>query len=61
MYVDISEKLNQEGVLDLMKRRQESWKGRVEEMSIEKTTKVGGVVGKRSRGGPHLRWIDNFN
>ena len=32
---DIRERLNQ-GVLDLVKRGQESWKGRREEMSIEK-------------------------
>ena len=37
--VDIRGRLNQEGVLDLVKRRRESWKGRLEEMNIEKTTK----------------------
>ena len=60
---DIREILNQEGVLDLVKRRQESWKGRLEEMSIEKTTKkvfVGEMEGKRPRGRPCLRWIDNI-
>ena len=47
-----------------MKRRQESWKGRLEEMSIEKTTNidfVGEMEGKRPRGAPRLRWIDNLN
>ena len=29
--VVIRERLNQEGVLDLVKRRQESWKGRLED------------------------------
>ena len=62
---DIRERLNQEGVtvLDLVKRRQESWKGRLEEMSFEKTTKkvfVGEMKGKRPRGRPRLRWIDYF-
>ena len=60
---DIRERLNQEGVLDLVKRRQESWKGRLEEMSYEKTTKkvfVGEMEGNRPRGRPRLRWIDNF-
>ena len=55
--------MNQEGVIDLVKRRQESWKGRLEDMSFEKTTKkvfVGEMEGKRPRGRPHLRWIDNF-
>ena len=61
--VEIREMLNQECVLDLAKRRQESWKGRLEEMSIEKTTNkdfVGEMEGKRPRGAPRLRWIDNF-
>ena len=60
---DIRERLNQEGVLDLVKRRQESWKSRLEEMSYEKTMKkvfVGEMEGKRPRGRPRLRWIDNF-
>ena len=37
--VDIRERLTQEGVLDHVKRRQESWKGSLEEMNSEKTTK----------------------
>ena len=52
--VDIRERLNQ-GVLDLVKKRQESWKGRLDEMSTEKTTKkviVGEMEGKRPRGRP---------
>ena len=60
---DIRERLNQEGVLDLVKRRQESWKSRLEEMNFEKTMKkvfVGDMEGKRPRGRPRLRWIDNF-
>ena len=60
---DIRERLNQEGVLDLVKKRQESWKSRLEEMSFEKTMKkvfVGEMEGKRPRGRPRLRWIDNF-
>ena len=60
---DIRERLNQEGVTDLVKRRQVSWKSRLEEMSFEKTTKkvfVGEMEGKRPRGRPRLRWIDNF-
>ena len=62
--VDIRERLSQEGVLDLVKRRQESWRGRLEEMSSEKTTKkvfVGEMERKRPRERPRLRWIDNFH
>ena len=55
--VVIRERFNQ-GVLHLAKRRQESWKGRLEVMSIEKTTKkvfVEEMEGKRPRGRPRLR------
>ena len=60
--VDIRERLNQEDVLDLVKRSEESWRGRLEEVSIEKTAKkvfVGDLEGMRLRGRPLLRWIDN--
>ena len=49
------EKLRQEGVLDMVKSRQEKWKIRREEMSLERTNKkifVGEVEGKRPRGRP---------
>ena len=36
--VDVREKLRQEGVLDMVKSRQEKWKIRMEEMSLERTT-----------------------
>ena len=45
--VGIRERLNQ-GVLDLVKRRQESWKGRLKEMSIEKTRYICWRDGGRS-------------
>ena len=60
--VDIRERWNQEDVLDLVKRSEESWRGRLEEVSIEKTAKkgfVGDMEGTRLRGRPLLRWIDN--
>ena len=37
--VDVREKLRQESVLDMVKSRQEKWKIRMEEMSLERTTK----------------------
>ena len=61
--VDAREKLQQEGVLDTVKSRQEKWKIRMEEMSLERTTKkifVGEMEGKRPRGRPRLKWTDNF-
>ena len=36
---DVREKLRQEGVLDMVKSRQEKWKIRMVEMSLERTTK----------------------
>ena len=37
--MDVREKLQQESVLDMVKSRQEKWKIKVEEMSLERTTK----------------------
>ena len=37
--VDIRVRLKQEGVLDLMKKRQQNWKQKVEEMSNNRVTK----------------------
>ena len=48
---------------DMVKSRQEKWKIRMEEMSLERTTKkifIGEMEGKRLRGRPRLRWTDNF-
>ena len=36
---DIRQRLGQEGILDLIRRRQEIWKCRLEEMSSERTTR----------------------
>ena len=61
--VDIREKLRQEGVLGMVKSRQERWRVRMEEMSWERTTRKtfeGEMGGKRPRGRPRLRWTDNF-
>ena len=55
--------LQQEGVLDMVKSRQVKWKARLENMSMERTTKKifdGEMQGKRPRGRPRLRWTDNF-
>ena len=53
----------QVGVLELVGRRQEEWKGRLDMMENGRCTKKvyeGVVEGKRPRGRPRLRWIDNF-
>ena len=46
------------GVLDMVKSRQKKWKIRVEEISLEGTTRkifVGEMEGKRPRGRPKLK------
>ena len=60
---DIRLRLGQEGILNVVKRSQEKWKKRLEEMNDDRTTnKVfkGELEGKRPRGRRRKRWIDNF-
>ena len=61
--VDIREKLQQEGVSDMMKSRQEKLKAGLKNMTVERTKKKSfesEMQGKRPRGRPRLRWTDNF-
>ena len=62
--VDIRVRLKEEGVLDMMKKRQQNWKQKVEEMSNNGLTKKiydGEVPGRRQRGRPRKRWSCNFD
>ena len=59
----IRKRFGQEGTLDLVKRRQEKWLTRLQQMNNDRTTKVvftGDVEGKRPRRRPPRRWLDNF-
>ena len=59
----IRERLGQEGILDLVTRRQEKWLTRLQEMNNDRTTKkvfIGDLEGKRPRGRPPRRWLDHF-
>ena len=59
----IRERLGQDSILDLVKRRQEKWLTRLQEMNNDRTTKevfTGDLEGKRPRGRPLRRWLDNF-
>ena len=59
----IRQHLGQESVLDVIRRRQEIWKGKMNEMSSDRVTKkvyVGEIEGRRPRGRPRMRWSDNF-
>ena len=58
----IREKLGQDGILDLVKRRQEKWLTRLQEMNNDRTRKkvfIGDFEGKRPRERPP-RLLDNF-
>ena len=62
--VDLSDRLEHEGVLDLVKRRQQRWKQRLEEMDDSRITKRvydGEIAGRRPRGRPRKRWTNNFD
>ena len=59
----IRQHLGQESVLDVIRRRQENWKGILNEMNSDRVTKkvyVGEMEGRRLRGRPRMRWSDNF-
>ena len=61
--VDLRVRLRQEGVLDLVNRRQQKWKQRLEEMSSSRVMKIvydGEVPGKCPRGRARMRWTNNF-
>ena len=62
--VDIRGRLKQEGVLDMVKKRQQNWKQKVEEMSNNRVTKKiydGEIPGMPPRGRPGKRWSCNFD
>ena len=59
----IRQHLGQESVLDVIRRRQENWKDKLNEMSSDRVTKkvyVGEMEGRRPRVRPRMRWSDNF-
>ena len=63
MNVHFRGRLRQEGVLDLVKRRQQNWKQRLEEMSSSGVIKIvydGEIPGRRPRVRPRRRCKNNF-
>ena len=57
--------MGQVGVLEMVKKRQDEWEGRLERMGSERCNKrafEGVVDGRRPRGRPQLRlrWLDNL-
>ena len=62
--VDLRGRLKQEGVLDTVKKWQQNWKQRVEEMSTNRVIRKiydGEIPGRRPRGRPRKRWRCNFD
>ena len=62
--VDLRGRLKQEGVLDTVKKRQQNWKQRVEEMSTDRVTRKiydEEIPGRRPRGRPRERWRCNID
>ena len=60
---EVREKLGQEAVTDMMRRRQSRWLEKLTEMDNGRLVKKvfeDEVEGKRPRGRLHKRWIDNF-
>ena len=62
--VDLRGRLKQDGVLDTLKKRQQNWQQRVEEMSTNRVTKKiydGEIPGRRPQVRPRKRWSCNFH
>ena len=61
--VDNRARLKQDGVLDMVKKRQQNWKQKVEDMSNNTVTKkiYGEIPGRRPRGRPRKRCGCNFD
>ena len=60
---EVRERLGQEAVTDMMRRRQSRWLEKLTEMDNGRLVKrvfKDEVEGKRPRGRPCKRWIDNF-
>ena len=57
------ESLGQVAVVETMKERQKSWKEKLEGMDGDRLVKQvyeGDVEGRRPRGRPRKRWVDDF-
>ena len=60
---EIRKRLNQEAVVETMRRRQRTWKEKVEHMDEDRLARrvyEEGIPGKRCRGRPRKKWTDNF-
>ncbi len=58
---EIRQRLGQEDILNVIWRRQENWKCKLDDINGDRTTKkvyVGVMEGRRPRGSPRMRWIE---
>ena len=60
---DVRETVNQEGVMEKVRRKQRAWKEKLEQMEdgrLVKKVYTEEIAGKRPRGRPRKKWIDSF-
>ena len=60
---DVREAVRQEDVMEKVKRKQRTWKEKLEKMEDDRLVKkvyTEEIVGKRPRGRRRKKWIDNF-
>ena len=60
---DVRETVNQEGVMEKVRRKQRAWKEKLEQMEDGRLVKKvynEEIAGKRPRGRPRKKWIDSF-
>ena len=60
---DVREAVGQEEVMEKVKRKQRAWKEKLEQMEDSRLVKkvyTEEIAGKRPRGRPRKKWIDNF-
>ena len=61
---DIRQRLNQEAVVEVARKKQRAWKEKLDGMEGERLVRRvynEEVTGRRPRGRPRKRWMDNFN
>ena len=62
--VDIRQRLNQEAVVEVARKKQRAWKEKLDGMEGERFVRCvysEEVTGRRPRGRPRKCWMDNFN
>ena len=61
--VDVREAVNQEEVMEKVRRKQRAWKEKLEQLEdgrLVKKVYTEEIAGKRPRGRPRKKWIDSF-